>query len=323
MILYIILAVALIAIVAYYPIKLMKFYCMESKEQSFKNQIIKDLRAGNLSRNLIKIILGDGALRLRRSQLDVMCEWMVQNTNAWRVVIDDRGTVVVFSHTPFRPEDWDNVEDYKHVLRQMFGTKDFLNRRCSMMESFRIRKNLKDLRTMEEAPQVAVYEYVRMMFGDEKVLAMVLEVNDNNEKLVALLSGTGKGQKYWAASTKEMEVVPNDVAISELVRLKEEWKEAKRKQSQEAARIEFQSKYGNIRPGHYLIASCPSLYPVKALYIVDSVDMEKGTATCVRLVDLGLTFPANEKCVLHLANGFRVATPEEAAKILVKEYCNE
>ena len=60
MILYIILAVALIAIAAYYPIKLIKFYCMESKEQSFKNQIIKDLRAGNLSHNLIKIILGDG-----------------------------------------------------------------------------------------------------------------------------------------------------------------------------------------------------------------------------------------------------------------------
>ena len=171
---------------------------MESKEQSFKSQIIKDLRAGNLSRNLIKIILGDGALRLRRSQVDVICEWMVQNTNAWRVSEDGGGTFVIFTHTPFRPEDWDNVEDYKHVLRQMFGdfrTKDFLNRRCSMMESFRIRMNLKDLRTMEEAPQVAVYEYVRMMFGDEKVLAMVLEVNDNNEKLVAILSGTGERAK--------------------------------------------------------------------------------------------------------------------------------
>lgn len=51
--------------------------------------------------------------------------------------------------------------------------------------------------------------------------------------------------------------------------------------------------------------------------------IDNGTATCVRLVDLGITFPANEKCILHLANGFRVATPEEAAKILVKEYCNE
>lgn len=292
---------------------------MESKEQSFKNQIIKDLRAGNLSRNLIKIILGDGALRLRRSQVDVICEWMVQNTNAWRVVIDDKDIVVVFSHTPFRPEDWDNVEDYKHVLRQMFGdfgTKDFLNRRCSMMESYRIRMNLKDLRTMEEAPQVAVYEYVRVMFGDEKVLAMVLEVNDSNEKLVAILSGTGKGQRYWVTSNKAMEVIPNDVAISELVRLKEEWKNKKREEAIAKRREELCEKYGNIRPGTYLRAQ-------NSLYIVDSVDMEDGTAKCVRLVDLGINFPANEKCVLHLENGFRIATPEEAAKILVKEYCNE
>ena len=323
---YIILAAALVAIAAYYPIKLIKFYCMESKEQGLKAEITQDLREGKVSRNLILLALGEGGLRLTRNQLDVIFEWMVQNTNEWRVSEDDGGVFVIFAHTPFRPEDWDNVEDYKHVLRQMFGdfgTKDFLNRRCSMTESYRIRMNLKDLRTMEEAPQVAVYEYVRMMFGDEKVLAMVLEVNDNNEKLVAILSGTGKGQRYWVTSNKAMEVIPNDVAISELVRLKEEWKNKKRKQSQEAARIEFQSKYGNIRPGHYLIASCPSLFPVKALYIVDSVDMENGTATCVRLVDLGLTSPANEKCILHLANGFRIATPEEAAKILVEEYCNE
>lgn len=292
---------------------------MESKEQSFKNQIIKDLRAGNLSRNLIKIILGDGALRLRRSQVDVICEWMVQNTNAWRVVIDDKGIVVVFSHTPFRPEDWDNVEDYKHVLRQMFGdfgTKDFLNRRCSMMESYRIRMNLKDLRTMEEAPQVAVYEYVRMMFGGEKVLAMVVDVNDANEKLVAILSGTGKGQRCWVASNRAMGVIPNDEAISELVRLKEEWKNKKREEAIAKRREERCEKYGNIRPGTYLRAQ-------NSLYIVDSVDMEDGTAKCVRLVDLGINFPANEKCVLHLENGFRIATPEETAKILVKEYCNE
>lgn len=292
---------------------------MESKEQSFKNQIIKDLREGRDSTNLILLTIGEGGLRLTRNQLDVIFEWMVQNTNAWRVVIDDKGTAVVFSHTPFRPEDWDNVEDYKHVLRQMFGdfgTEDFLNRRCSMMESYKIRKNLKDLRMMEEAPQVAVYEYVRMMFGDEKVLAMVLEINDNNEKLVAILSGTAKGQRYWAASNKAMEVIPNDVAISELVRLKEEWKNKKREEAIAKRREEFCEKYGNIRPGTYLRAQ-------NSLYIVDSVDMEDGTANCVRLVDLGLNFPANEKCVLHIENGFRIATPEEVAKILVKEYCNE
>lgn len=293
---------------------------MESKEQSFKNQIIKDLRAGNLSRNLIKIILGDGALRLRRSHVDVICEWMVQNTNAWRVSEDGGGTFVIFAHTPFRPEDWDNVEDYKHVLRQMFGdygTEDFLNRRCTMVESRRIRKTLKDHRTMEEAPQVAVYEYVRMMFGDEKVLAMVIGVNDNNEKLVAILSGTGKGRRYWAASNKAMEVIPNDVAISELFRLKEEWKNKKREAEAIAKRREeLYEKYSNIRPGTYLRAQ-------NSLYIVNSVDMEDGTAKCVRLVDLGINFPANEKCVLHLENGFRIATPEETAEILEKEYCNE
>lgn len=319
MILYIILAVALIAIAAYYPIKLIKFYCMESKERSFKNQIIKDLRAGNLSCNLIKIILGDGALRLRRSQVDVICEWMVQNTNAWRVAIDDKGTVVIFSHAPFHPEEWDSVEDYKHVLRQMFGdfgTKDFLNRRCTIVESNRIRKNLKDLRTMEEDPQVAVYAYVHMMFGDEKVLAMVVDANDTNDKLVAILSGTWKGQKFWVSSSKAMEIIPNDVAISELVRLKEEWKNKKRGEAIAKRREEFCEKYSNIRPGTYLRSQ-------NSLYIVDSVDMEDGTAKCVRLVDLGINFPANEKCVLRLENGFRVATPEEVAKILVNEYCNE
>lgn len=292
---------------------------MESKEQSFKNQIIKDLRAGNLSRNLIKIILGDGALRLRRSQVDVICEWMVQNTNAWRVVIDDEGTAVVFSHTPFRPEDWDNVEDYKHVLRQMFGeygTKDFCSCRASMAEVFRIQRNMHALNVTEEPARVRVFDYVRMMFGDEKVLAMVVDINDNNEKLVAILSGTGKGQRYWTASNKAMEVIPNDVAISELVRLKEEWKNKKREEAIVKRREELCEKYGNIRPGTYLIAQ-------NSLYIVDSVDMEDGTATCVRLVDLGVGFPANQKCVLFLPNGFRIATPEEAAKILVKEYCNE
>ena len=117
-------------------------------------------------------------------------------------------------------------------------------------------------------------------------------------------------------SNKAMEVIPNDVAISELVRLKEEWKNKKREEAIAKRREEFCEKYGNIRPGTYLRAQ-------NSLYIVDSVDMEDGTAKCVRLVDLGINFPANEKCVLHLENGFRIATPEETAKILVKEYCNE
>ena len=323
-----ILAAVLITIAAYYPIKLIKFYCMESKEQSVKNQIIRDLRAGRVSSQLVGLILGEGGLRLVRRELEHIFRWMLLNTDEWYVseTSDGRRLVVVFQASPFHPEKWDDSDTYKNVMRQMFGdygTKDFRVYRASIVEASRIRQNLKDLRKMEEHTRVSEYEYVYMMFGDEKVLAMVVDVNDANEKLVAILSGTGKGQRCWVASNKAMEVIPNDVAISELVRLKEEWKEEKRKKLQEAARVEFQSKYGNIRPGHYLIASNPSLPPTKALYIVDSVDMESEAATCVRLVDLGIGFPANKKCVLPLRNGFRVATPEEVAKILVKEYCDE
>ena len=293
---------------------------MESEEQIAKTQIISDLRAGTINRHLIKVVLGEGGLRLVRIEADHIFEWMLMNTNEWRVAVTSKDEMVVVFHTsPFHPENWDDIDTYKNVMRQMFGehgSKDFRVHRASMAEANKIWQNLRALKKTEEAVRVNIYEYVRMMFGDEKVLAMVVDINNNNETLVAILSGRGKGQRYWAASHKAMEVIPNDVAISELVRLKEEWREAKRKQSQEAARIEFQSKYGNIRPGTYLRAQ-------NSLYIVDSVDLEDGTAKCVRLVDLGINFPANEKCILHLANGFRIATPEEAAKILVKEYCNE
>lgn len=292
---------------------------MESEEQGLKAKITQDLRKGKVSRKLVLLVLGEGGLRLTRNQLDVIFEWMVQNTNAWRVSEDDGGVFVIFARTPFRPEDWDSLKDYKRVMRLMFGdfgTKDFLCRRCTMVESSRIRKNIKDLGTVEEAPRVKVFEYVRMAFFGEKVIAMVVDINDNNDILLTILSGEGKGQKYWVASHKSMEVIPNDVAISELVRLKKEWKEEKRKQSQETSQIEFQSKYGNIGPGTYLRAK-------NALYIVDSVDMEDKMAKCVRLIDLGVGFPANQKCVLFLSNGFEIATPEEVAKILVKEYCNE
>lgn len=295
---------------------------MESKEQSAKNQIISDLRAGTINRHLIKVVLGEGGLRLVRREADHIFEWMLMNTNEWRVAVTSKDElVVVFRTSPFHPENWDDYGTYKNVMRRMFGehgTKDFRVYRASMAEASKIWQNLKDLRkTEEEEPtRVAVYEYVRMMFGDEKALAMVVDINDNNEKLVAILSGTGKGQRCWVTSDKAMEVIPNDVAISELVRLKEEWKAEKREEAIAKRREELCKKYGNIRPGTYLRAQ-------NSLYIVDSVDLDNVTATCVRLVDLGITFPANEKCILHLANGFRVATPEEAAKILVKEYCNE
>lgn len=146
---YIILAAALVAIAAYYPIKLIKFYCMESKEQGLKAKITQDLREGKVSRNLILLTIGEGGLRLTRNQLDVIFEWMVQNTNAWRVhTYADEKIVVVFSHSPFHPKEWDNYEDYKHVMRQMFddyGTRGFLTSRTTMEESGRIRKNLEIL----------------------------------------------------------------------------------------------------------------------------------------------------------------------------------
>lgn len=143
---YIILAAVLIVIAAYYPIKLIKFYCMESKEQGLKAKITRDLREGKVSRNLILLVLGEGGLRLARNQLDVIFEWMVRNTNAWKVhTYADKKVVVVFARSPFHPEEWDDYEDYKHVMRQMFdgfGTYDFLTARTTEVESYRIMKNI-------------------------------------------------------------------------------------------------------------------------------------------------------------------------------------
>lgn len=145
---YIILVAAFIAIAAYYPIKLIKFYSMESFEQGLKAKITRDLREGRVSRNLILLVLGEGGLRLTRNQLDAIFEWMVRNTNAWRVhTYADEKIVVVFAHSPFAPEEWDNYEDYKHVMLQMFGdcgTKDFFTSRTTVEESGRIVKNLED-----------------------------------------------------------------------------------------------------------------------------------------------------------------------------------
>lgn len=147
MYLIIILAAVLIAIAAYYPIKLIKFYSMESTEQGLKAKITQDLREGKVSRNLILLVLGEDGLRLTRNQLDVIFEWMVQNTNAWHVRSDKR-FIVVFRESPFRPDCWNSLEDYRYAMRQMFGdseTKDFLNSRCSMMEAGMILKELKNI----------------------------------------------------------------------------------------------------------------------------------------------------------------------------------
>lgn len=141
---YIILAAVLIAIAAYYPIKLIKFYCMESTEQALKAKITQDLREGKVSRNLILLVLGDGGLRLTRNQLDVIFEWMLNHPAAWSVRSDKR-FMVVFARSPFHPEEWDDYEDYKCVMRQMFdgsGTYDFLTARTAEVESYRIMKNI-------------------------------------------------------------------------------------------------------------------------------------------------------------------------------------
>lgn len=129
---------------------------MESTEQALKAKITQDLREGKVSRNLILLVLGDGGLRLTRNQLDAIFEWMAQNTNAWSVRSDKR-FMVVFARSPFHPEEWDNYEDYKCVIRQMFdgsGTYDFLTARTTEVESYRIMKNI----AMEKA-EVLLKEY--------------------------------------------------------------------------------------------------------------------------------------------------------------------
>lgn len=147
---YIILVAILIVIAAYYPIKLIKFYCMESKEQGLKAKITQDLREGKVSRNLILLVLGEGGLRLTCNQLDAIFEWMLNHSDAWRVT-SDRCFIVVFGESPFRPDCWSSLEDYKHVMRQMFGDHEtpdfffFLDRRCSVMEARIILEELKNI----------------------------------------------------------------------------------------------------------------------------------------------------------------------------------
>ena len=289
---------------------------MESKEQSAKNQIISDLRAGRISRGLVGLILGDGGYRLTRNQLDVIFEWMVSNPDEWRVVAtpDNRGFVVVFGTSPFHPEFWDDIDMYKNVMRQMFGdfgTPDFLNHRCSMAEAGIITKGLKEL----QAP-IEVNDYVVFNYEGAETLGMIINRNAyKSEFMVRMLSGVKRGMFYLCDGT-ELTAVSPESAIKELVRQKKEWKNKKSEEAVAKQHEEFRNRYGNIVRGSYLKNG-------KALYIVKSVDVDSAKATAIRLVDLGINFPANEKCVLPLANGFKIATPEEVAEILVKEYCNE
>lgn len=116
---------------------------MESTEQALKAKITRDLREGKVSRNLILLVLGEGGLRLTRNQLDVIFEWMLNHPAAWSVRSDKR-FMVMFARSPFHPEEWDNYEDYKHVIRLMFdlGAYDFLTARTTEVESYRIMKNI-------------------------------------------------------------------------------------------------------------------------------------------------------------------------------------
>lgn len=286
---------------------------MESKEQGLKAKITRDLREGKVSRNLILLVLGEGGLRLTRNQLDVIFEWMVQNTNAWRVrTYTDGKMVVMFLHSPFRPEEWDNYEDYKHVMRQMFddyGTKDFLTSRTTVEESDRIRKNLATI-----GSPIKLYDYVMFDFYGVRTLGMVTTANLTERcHTVKILSGELRGQHCTAGNVHKIEP---DEAIKELARKKEEWKNKKREEALAGQRKTFRKKYGNIVRGSYLRKG-------DALYIVESVDIDEAKATAIRLIDLGTNFRAGKKCILPLENSFTLMAPEEAAEILLKEYSNE
>lgn len=316
MILGIILAAVLIAIAAYYPIKLIKFYCMESREQGLKAKITRDLREGRVSNTLISLVLGDGGFRLTRNQLDVIFEWMVQNTNAWHVhAYADEKVVVVFARSPFHPEEWDNYEDYKRVMRQMFGdfeTDDFLTARTTTREASLLKKELAAI-----GNPIKLYDYVTFDFNGVSTLGMVVNGGlIDRIYTVKILSGDLRGQHCTLGKGNKVTKIEPDEAIKELARQKEEWKNKKREEAIAKRREEFRNRYGNIVHGSYLKKG-------DTLYIVESVDLEEAKAKAVRLLDLGPNFPAGEKCVLYLVNNFTLVTAEEAAEILLKEYSNE
>ena len=283
---------------------------MESFEQGLKAKITQDLREGRVSPNLILLTLGAGGPRLTRNQLDVIFEWMVQNTNAWKVhTYADEKIVVVFVHSPFHPEEWDNYEDYKRVMRQMFGeygAGDFLTSRTTVEESDRIRKNLAAI-----GNPIKLYDYVTFDLNGVRTLGMVTSGGIlNGIHTVKILSGDLRGIH---STVKNASKIEPDEAIKELARQKEEWKNKKREEAIAKRHEEFRNRYGNILHGSYLKKG-------DALYLVESVDVDAAKVTAVRLLDLGLYLPAGEKCVLYLDNNFTLVTAEEAAEILLKEY---
>ena len=286
---------------------------MESTEQGLKAKITQDLREGKVSRNLILLVLGEGGLRLTRNQLDVIFEWMLNHTAAWRIR-SDKSFIVVFRESPFRSECWNSLEDYNHVMRQMFGdygTLDFLNRRCSMIEAGIISRGLEELKN-----PISINDYVVFSFEGVETLGMVTDRNAyKSEYLVRMLSGIKRGMFYFCDGT-ELTAVSPESAIKELARQKEEWKNKKREEAIAERSETFREKYGNIVRGSYLRSGI-------SLYIVESVDMAEEKATAIRLLYSFIKQPAGEKCILPLENGFKLITAEEAAEILLKEYSSE
>lgn len=200
---------------------------MESFEQGLKAKITWDLREGRVSNTFISLVLGDGGFRLTRNQLDVIFEWMVQNTNAWHVhAYADGKVVVVFAHSPFHPEEWDDYEDYKHVMRQMFGdygTRDFLTSRTTVEESDRIRKNLAAI-----GRPINKFDYVIFNHEGRETLGMITDISVyNHECVVRIFSGPKKGM-FYAGNISEFIAVSHESALKELIRQKEEWKENKK-----------------------------------------------------------------------------------------------
>lgn len=286
---------------------------MESFEQGLKAKITRDLREGRVSTNLILLTIGAGGLRLTRNQLDVIFEWMVQNTNAWRVhTYADEKIVVVFSHSPFHPEEWDNYEDYKHVMRQMFddcGTRDFFTARTTMREMSLLKRELAAI-----GNHIKLYDYVTFDFNGVPTIGMVTANSLNGiYHDVRILSGDLRGQY---STVKNASKIEPDEAFKELARQKEEWKNKKREEAIAKQHEEFRNRYGNIVRGSYLKKG-------DALYIVESVDLDSEKAKAVRLVGFGTQFPAGKKCTLVLENGFRLVSATEVTEILLKEYSNE
>ena len=281
---------------------------MESTEQALKAKITQDLREGRVSRNLILLVLGEGGLRLTRNQLDVIFEWMLNHSDAWRVT-SDRCFIVVFGESPFRPDCWSSLEDYKHVMRQMFGghgTPDFLDRRCSVTEAGIISRGLEELKN-----PIAVNGYVVFNFEGVETLGMITNRSAYKfEFTVRMLSGVKRGMFYLCDGT-ELTAISPESAIRELARQKEEWKNKKREEAIAEQRETFREKYGNIVRGSYLKSGI-------SFYMVESVDIEEEKVTAIRLLYSDIKHPAGERCVLPLENGFKLITAEEAAEILLK-----